>query len=135
MTCNGVPVSEEFAGDSDSASDWYRVLTSVMGRGVVEPENTHLNSPGMDASHPTYSRLRKRTLDVILTLKGDSFEDLRRRVERLNEILYTGNEVVPIQFADEPDRTYYGKVDGRDDILEQSRIYQVGLSIVCPDPI
>jgi len=134
MTFNGITLSEEFAGDSDSPNDSYLVINSVMGRGVVETENTYLSSPGMDGSHPTYSRLRKRTLDVILTLKGDSFEDLRRRVERLNEILYTGNEVVPIQFADEPDRTYYGKVDGREDILEKSRIYQVGLSIVCPDP-
>src|SRR5690606_21647880 len=75
-----------------------------------------------------------RYLEVDITLKGGSFEDLRRRIDRLNEILDTGKEIVSITFDDESDRTYYGKLDTVVDRLEKSKIYQATLTFICPDP-
>src|SRR5690606_11836461 len=75
-----------------------------------------------------------RYLEVDITLKGGSFEDLRRRIDRLNEILDTGKEIVSITFDDESDRTYYGKLDTVVDRLEKAKIYQATLTFICPDP-
>lgn len=131
ITFNGIDLASAFTDESRGV---YFVVNDVRGRGVLGVENTLINVGGMDGAHPSSTRTPVRYLDVDITLKGESFEDLRKRIERLNDILYTGNESVPITFADESDRTYYGKLDDVSYRIELSKIYQATLTFVCADP-
>ena len=131
ISFNGIDLASAFT-DKDKGA--YFVVNSVQGRGVLGVENTLINIGGMDGAYTSGTRTPIRYLDVNITLKGTSFEDLRKRIERLNEILYTGSETVPIKFSDESDRTYFGKLDDVNYRIEQSKIYQATLTFVCPDP-
>src|SRR5690606_13607059 len=131
MVFNGVNLSEQFTNEETGA---YFIVNEVRGRGLQGEENTLIGVAGMDGAYLSQRRKPVRYLEVDITLKGKSFEDLRRRIDRLNEILDTGKEIVPITFDDESDRTYYGKLDTVVDRLEKSKIYQATLTFVCPDP-
>ncbi|PDY50313.1 phage tail protein, partial [Bacillus cereus] len=61
-------------------------------------------------------------LEVEVTLKGASSFDLRKRLNELNSILDTEEEV-PIVFADEPEMTYYGMKESVEELLETDRLY------------
>lgn len=128
---NGVDLADSF---SDKDSGTYLIVNSVYGRGITQSDNTLIRVTGMDGAHPSYSRIPVRELVVTLTLKGESFEDLRKRVEVLNGILYTNGKDVPMKFADEPDRTYYGRLDAVTDVVEVSHIYKAELTFICADP-
>src|SRR5690554_1680943 len=131
MVFNGVNLSEQFTNKETGA---YFIVNEVRGRGLQGEENTLIGVAGMDGAYLSQRRKPVRYLEVDITLKGRSFEDLRRRIDRLNEILDTSKEIVPITFDDESDRTYYGKLDTVVDRLEKSKIYQATLTFVCPDP-
>src|SRR5690554_6012471 len=131
MVFNGVNLSEQFTDEEAGA---YFIVNEVRGRGLQGEENTLVGVAGMDGAYLSQRRRAVRYLEVDITLKGESFEDLRRRIDRLNEILDTGKEIVSITFDDEGDRTYYGKLDTVVDRLEKAKIYQATLTFVCPDP-
>lgn len=131
MVFNGVNLSEQFTDEEAGA---YFIVNEVRGRGLQGEENTLIGVAGMDGAYLSRRRKPVRYLEVDITLKGKSFEDLRRRIDRLNEILDTGEEIVSITFDDESDRTYYGKLDTVVDRLEKSKIYQATLTFICPDP-
>lgn len=128
---NGVDLSDTF---SEEENGTYLIVNSVYGRGFTQADNTLIRVTGMDGAHPSYSRIPVRELVVTLTLKGKSFEDLRKRIEVLNGILYTNGKDVPMNFADEPDRTYYGRLDAVTDVVEVSHIYKAELTFICADP-
>src|SRR5690606_36552096 len=131
MVFNGVNLSEQFTDEEAGA---YFIVNEVRGRGLQGEENTLTGVVGRDGAYLSQRRKPVRYLEVDITLKGESFEDLRRRIDRLNEILDTGEEIVSITFDDESDRTYYGKLDTVVDRLEKSKIYQATLTFICPDP-
>jgi len=131
MVFNGVNLSEQFTDEEAGA---YFIVNEVRGRGLQGEENTIISVAGMDGAYLSRRHKPVRYLEVDITLKGESFEDLRRRIDRLNEILDTGKEIVQITFDDESDRTYYGKLDTVVDRLEKSKIYQATLTFICPDP-
>jgi predicted phage tail component-like protein len=112
----------------------YFIVNNVYGRGVQSVENTLTHVAGMDGSYPSSSRLASRRMTIDITMKGTSFNDLRKRIEQLNEILFTRNIDVPIVFNDEPDRVYYGRIDEVTDTIESSYIYQAQLTVICSDP-
>jgi len=130
MVFNGFDLAEEFTDDSDA----YFIINDVRGRGVLSVENRIIRIPDMSGAYTTGTRSPVRYLDVDITMKGNSFEDLRKRIEKLSEILDTGQDSVPITFADEEDRTYYGKLDSVGDKTEKARIYQATLRFLCVDP-
>lgn len=129
MIYNGVDLSDVFTGPSDA----YFIVNEVRGRGVLSEELELLEMPGHNGTLIMSKKTPERVLEVDITLKGESFADLRKRIERLDRILRT-DETVPIVFADEPDRTYMGTLGEVSDRIEQSRIYQATLTIVCPRP-
>lgn len=131
MIFNGIDLAGTFTDRDEGA---YFIVNSVSGRGITGVENTLIHVAGMDGSYPSSSRLASRQLTIDITMKGTSFEDLRKRIERLNEILFTRNVDVPIVFNDEPDRVYYGRIDNVSDKFEASHIYQAQISIICSDP-
>lgn len=131
ITFNGINLVDMFTDDQRGV---YLIVNEVRGRGILGIQNTTLDVASMNGVYISGTRTPVRYLEVDITMKGESFEDLRKRIERLNEILDTGDESVEISFSDEPDRTYIGKLDGVNDRLENSKIYQATITILCADP-
>ena len=128
---NGVDLSETFTEQETGA---YLVVNSVLGRGLSTYEITTLAVPSMDGIHPTYTRKPERYLVADITLKGITHEDLRKRIDKLNRILFTENNDVPILITDEPDRIYYGRVATVEDKVEAGFLYQTTITFLCSDP-
>src|SRR5699024_12734951 len=88
----------------------------------------------MDGVYPSFSRYKERELVVDFTLKGEDFEDLRKKLERLNEVFSTRGEEVPIEFDDEPNSVYRGRLTSAEDSMENGRIYEASITITCGNP-
>lgn len=129
MTFNDVDLAAEFTGPGDA----YFVVNEVRGRGVLPEVVDLVHVQGMDGAHLSGKTTPERVIEIDITLKGESVEDLRERIERLNSILHSEKEVA-ISFADEPDRTYFGTLADVSYRAEISHIYQATLVIICPDP-
>lgn len=127
---NGINLAESF---SDSAKGTYFIVNNVDGRGVLGEEISTIEVPGMAGAYQSSKYTPTRTLSVSISLKGESFADLRKKIDRLSSILIT-DEPVPIKFSDEPDVTYYGSLGGVDHKIEVSCIYQAVLNFLCTDP-
>src|SRR5699024_12281572 len=71
---------------SDEYGESYFLVNNVTGRGVMDVEAEGITATQMDGVYPSFSRYKERILGVDFTLKGEDFEDLRKKLERLNEI-------------------------------------------------
>ena len=132
MTFNNVDLYEEFG--SDEYGESYFLVNNVTGRGVMDVEAEGITATQMDGVYPSFSRYKERILEVDFTLKGEDFEDLRKKLERLNEIFSTNGDEVPIEFDDEPNRVYRGRLTSAEDSMENGRIYQASITITCGNP-
>src|SRR5699024_10595584 len=132
MTFNNVDLYEEFG--SDEYGESYFLVNNVTGRGVMDVEAEGITATQMDGVYPSFSRYKERELVVDFTLKGEDFEDLRKKLERLNEIFSTRGEEVPIEFDDEPNRVYRGRLTSAEDSMVNGRIYQASITITCGNP-
>lgn len=133
MVYNGIDLSDEF-NDLSDLQNRYFIVNSVSGRDSYSPELTILTANLVDGGYTSHRRLRPRVIDIILTLKGKSYDDMHKRVERLIEILNTDGEDVPITFDDESKRTYYGQVTEMNELEARSKILKLSLTITCTDP-
>lgn len=128
ITYDGVNLREALSsGDVDS----YFIVNEVRGRSTPDFSVQPTEVPGA-REYETTSLLSPRILEVVITLKGTTFTDLRRKIERLTDIL-TVSDPVEIKFSDEPDRTYFGKYEYSEEEIEKSRIAKMTLFIVCRD--
>jgi len=132
MYIDGVSMAETFTDKDDEFND-YLIVNSVYGRGVLERDNTLLPTLAMDGAYPSYSRFPVRELTVEITVKAPSFDELRKKVERLSKFVNSSKEV-EISFADEMDRRYYGRLGMVDGDLETNRIMKTTLTFECSDP-
>lgn len=74
-----------------------------------------------------------REIEVDVTVIGTDGADLRGKVRDIAEWLYQ-EDLCPLVFSDEPDKTYYARLSGDSD-LEQIRSFGKGtLAFLCPDP-
>lgn len=112
----------------------YILVQDVGGRGPITVGNTHQSIPGRDGSITVGQALKSRMLWVKFAVKGESLVDLRQRVDVLNGLLYT-TEDVPIQFTDEPGKTYYGRLDGSTDWEEIIYIGKGVFYLHCSDSL
>jgi len=129
MTFNGIDLAERYQSEHGG----YFVVNSVSGRGVLSDSLDTLTVMGKSGVYISGERTPERLLNVSITLKGDDFNDLRRKIEDLNELLNTDDDV-EIKFDDEPNRTYFGRLSAVEDTLEKSTIYQATLTFLCSDP-
>lgn len=115
--------------------DNYMVINEVRGRSVPDFEVTTIEVPAA-REYETTRRVATRHIEVDLSIKAQSFEILRESIERLSHQLTkdVDKEDVPITFADEPERTYYGKFVGSDENMEDSMIAKITIFIDCYDP-
>lgn len=129
MTINGINLAERY----DNGFKSYFVVNEVRGRGVQADELTLIDVPGMDGAYIDDGKLPPRPLEVDITLKGESFTDLRKKIEDLNALLKTDN-ILEVTFADEPDRIYHGRLSAVTHKIEKQCVYQATLAFLCPDP-
>src|SRR5690625_2911946 len=87
----------------------------------------------MDGAHASYSRTPVRYLDVTITAKGKDENSLHKKIERLDELIPRGKDLV-ITFADEVDREYYGRLSDVQGEFLSNIIYRAVLTFICPDP-
>ncbi len=127
---NGVNLAESF---TDSVKGTYFIVNNVDGRGVLGKEVVTVRTPKMDGAYESLKYTPTRTLSVSISMKGESFADLRKKIDRLSSILVT-KKPAPIKFSDESDVTYYGSLSEVEHKLEVSCIYQAVFNFLCSDP-
>src|SRR5699024_240168 len=110
------------------------LVNNVTGRGAMYGEAEDITRTQMDGVYPSISRYKERILGVDFTVKGEEFENLRKKMKRLNEIYSTDGEEVHIEFDDETNRVYRGRITSAEDSMENGRIYQASITITCGNP-
>lgn len=128
---NGINLVDRFTDEDTGA---YFIVNSVYGREVSAVDNQLIRLPKRPGAVVSSYRIPERILDVEITMKGTSGDDLRKRIDELNGVLHSGNKEVPIEFVDELDRTYFGKLDAVETDLEKSNVFKATLSFLCSDP-
>lgn len=107
-------------------------INEIKGRGPSRREATMLEVPGRDGAYLRRVKTPPRELEVKVTLRASSLEDLRDKVDELSDILST-DYVVPIKFSDES-KTYYGFLSDTTDWSEIRNFGQGQIKFTCPDP-
>ncbi|MDQ0414239.1 distal tail protein Dit [Mesobacillus stamsii] len=108
-------------------------ITKITGRGPATQEIIRKSVPGMDGSLYVKKNRPERPINVEFDLVGLSLEDMRQKVDDLNVILNTDGPV-PIVFNDEPNKTYYGSLNGQPSWDEFLFIGSGAINIICLDP-
>lgn len=130
FTFNGVDIAEEFTNEDTGE---YLIVNSVSGRGLLPAAPNLITVTRRHGAYFESSYLPERILGINFTIKSASFSKLRKDLERINEIINTGEEG-EIVFADEPDRAYYGTVAEVSSEMEISHIAAISFVFVCADP-
>jgi len=110
----------------------YLRITDIRGRGIVEVEFNEMTVPGRDGSYFVSKRKPKRIIENDYKISASTQTELRQKIDELNAILDVDGPV-PIEYADEPGKTYYGMAysDGQS---QQILSYEKGtLFFVCFD--
>lgn len=128
VTINGITLSAQFG-----SRNGYFIVNEVEGRHIPQRDLQLIQALGQDGAHYLGSTLETRPLRIHYTLKGESFADLQQRIEMLNGILLR-EKLLEIKFADEPNRLYYGVVEGGQVKEEKSGIQKGIIEIIRPDP-
>jgi predicted phage tail component-like protein len=108
-------------------------VTSIGGRGPMTQEAVLQQKNGSPGSHYKKRIIPERFIPVTFELVGDSLEDIRKKVDSLNDILNLAQPEA-ITFSDEPGLTYYGLLSGQPDWDEYLSIGKGRITFVCPDP-
>jgi predicted phage tail component-like protein len=118
---------EDYIGNGDF------VVNSIKGRGPVKRTASIVEIPSMDGAHFRRVQTDIRVLDIEFTIKASDTTDLRYRVDLLNGLI-NYDEPRPIQFSDEPTKTYYGVSVGDADFDEIRSFGKGRLTFECYDP-
>jgi predicted phage tail component-like protein len=125
LTINGVNLESALGSGSLS-------ITEIKGRGPSRREATLLEVPGRNGAYLRRVKTPPRELSVKIVLRATDINDLRDKVDQLNELITT-EDTVPIEFSDE-DKTYYGVLSDSTDWNEIRSFGTGTLQFVCPDP-
>ncbi|MED1602597.1 distal tail protein Dit [Alkalihalophilus marmarensis] len=110
-----------------------RVGRNIRGRGPAGRDNVWLDIPGMDGEMISSSKRRGRPLQIPISILGSSPEDIIKKVDALNNLL-DFSEPKPIILPGEPNRVYYGSLDGEQEWDEIGVLGKGYLNFYCPDP-
>lgn len=128
LILNGVDIAQHF----DDGDSFFLVL-NIKGRSYVPTSRDIIRVPNRAGGISKSLQYEPRVLEVGYIIRSDTWESLRKKVEELNQLIYK-DEIVSIQFADEMDRTYYGKFGSAIEIKEKTIVHEGTLRIVCDDP-
>lgn len=108
-------------------------VNEISGRGITPSEVSTRKVPGMVGAHAGRKSRNVREITIKFTIVGNSLTNLRDKINLLSERLDL-DEVAPLVFSDEPDKTYYAiMVNASDD--DEIKTYGFGtLVFLCPDP-
>lgn len=113
-------------------TDFFRI-SDISGRGIFNQEITTASISGRSGSIRQGRRIPAREISVEAFMLAKSLEELREKINELNNVLYV-NDAVPITFSDEPDITYYGEYAGEPDWEEHFIRGRGTLPFICFDP-
>lgn len=131
ITFNSIDLTGVFGNDI-TETPFFSVI-DITGRGPMSQEVTRIVVPKRSGSYYHSRRKPERILTVQFLLRGNSYEDLRTKVDRLNDILNV-DQPVPITFSDEPNMVYYGIPEGEPSWEERRFTGKGTLTFICPDP-
>lgn len=114
----------------DEVSSNYRTL-KVSGRETISTELELTNV--QEGTLTTNSRLPHRELVVTYQITSESNEQFQDDYKRLRRLL-TSHEEVPVQFQDEPDRVYFGRLSAMEVPTDDSNSVMSTFSIHCDSP-
>lgn len=116
-------------------SPYIHKTMSVEGRGLISRDIQSEPVPQKAGSFFRRAEVNERILINEIAIKADTLTELKRKIETLNGILLTDNEV-PIQYSDEPERTYYGVSGSIDEEVENENvgIHKTTVEFYCSDP-
>ncbi|WP_196493807.1 distal tail protein Dit [Ornithinibacillus caprae] len=109
---------------------------SVLERGRPYWANRQVNIlkvAGMAGGHVQNIETEPIIMPVKLLIEGVSKEDLQAKSEELAEWLIK-DEVMPLVFDNQPNRTYFAMVDGGVDPQEFVSFSILTINFICPDP-
>lgn len=108
-------------------------VNEIRGRGLTPTDISMISVPGMVGVHTRRKSRLPRTIEIKFTVVGNSLTDLRNKINRLSERLDL-EDVAPLVFSDEPDKTYYAILASSSDD-DEIKTYGMGtLVFLCPDP-
>ncbi|CAG9621089.1 distal tail protein Dit [Sutcliffiella rhizosphaerae] len=107
-------------------------VTEIGGRGPIGQTSIRKDVPGKNGTHFIKTQNKERVIPISFYILSKSLEELRNKVDEINYILATHQEV-PITFSDEPDKTYFGSLDGDPDWEEIIGIGKGQMTFVCSD--
>lgn len=125
LTIDGVNLESALGSGSLS-------ITDITGRGPSRRDATLLEVPERDGAFLRRIKTPAREISVSFVLRGANVEDLRLKVDQLNDIVTT-KRIVPLQFSDE-DKTYYGILADTTDWDEVRSLGMGTFNFICPDP-
>ncbi|GAE32451.1 hypothetical protein JCM9152_3986 [Halalkalibacter hemicellulosilyticusJCM 9152] len=110
-----------------------RVGLNIRGRGIMGQENTIISPPVMEGGYLSATKRHGRLLEVPITIYGTNQEEIIGKVDQLNALL-DFKEPKPIILPGEPNRIYYGLLDGEQDWNNLGTLGRGVLYFYCPDP-
>ncbi|BAF60358.1 RTX toxins and related Ca2+-binding proteins [Pelotomaculum thermopropionicum SI] len=122
FTFNGIPSDLYLTVNAVRQS----ILPPVSSKTVAVPKRAGAIDFGVE--------LGVRQIDVTVTIKAGSYEQLRRKARDIADWLYQ-DDLKPLVFDDEPDKAYYARIAGDTEIEEIVFNGQGVLSFLCPDPL
>lgn len=112
----------------------YLSIKSIDRGGIIPPREIETESiPQKIGAYKKNVKTGVRIIKAEVKITGDATLSLREKLEVIGDILRT-DEDVPIIFNDEPDRTYYGMLQGETNISEVLEFGKGEISFICVDP-
>lgn len=111
----------------------YVIPKADTGRGLMGREIELITVPGRAGGLVTNKQVPVRYIHQEVLIACDDAEELRKKLEELNELLST-EEPVPLQFGDELDRTYFAIYSGASEGDEEGGFYNATITFLCEDP-
>lgn len=118
----------------DGVSSTGLLIDNKVTHAVLPPVSARLlQVPRRPGAYDVGSDLGAREIEVEVTVVGSSQADLRTKVRQIAGWLYQ-EELRPLVFADEPDKTYYARIDGVTDLNEVVNVGRGTITFLCPEP-
>lgn len=107
---------------------------STISRPVLPPrEHILIDIPGMAGAILGQKKTGVKAIVVTVHIFGDTKAQIRQKVDKLADLLMTEN-VAPLVFDDEPNKTYYAIVADETPFDELSVLGTAEITFLCPDP-
>lgn len=110
------------------------LTTNTVGQSILPPVTTKMVAvPKRAGAFDFGTELGVRQIDVAVTIKAATWEELRAKARTLADWLYQ-DDLKPLVFNDEPELTYMARIAGGTDHEEIVFNGQGTITFMCPEP-